>query len=245
MDKLNLLIADGTNDFAEALSNALQDSYRIHRCRNGKEALEQLHRIQPEVFVLDLMIPELDGITLLHKAVNAGICPMVLATTRLLNDYVTETAKELNIGYIMVKPCDPEAAAERVRDLSRRIHSGQSSRENPKVFVVNLLISLNVPSHLRGTAFLRESILLMCRHPDISITKELYPAVGNMFGANYAQVERAIRNAINLAWEHRDEGIWSRYFHSEPNGAVPRPSNGIFISRLADELRVIIDNQSG
>lgn len=244
MDRLNLLIADSTEEFAAALMAALQDSYRIHHCTNGKEALSYLLNNPPDVMILDLMIPELDGISLLHKAAGAGICPMVLATTRLYNEYILETIRELNVGYLMLKPCDPSATAERVRDLSRRIRPSRRNTEDPKMLVNDVLISLNVPSHLRGTPFLQEAILLMVKRPDISITKELYPTVGSMFGASYAQVERSIRNAINLAWEHRIDSEWAKYFHKDEDGTIPHPSNGIFISRLADELRLILDNHS-
>lgn len=244
MDRLKLLIADSAEEFVSSLTALLQDSYRIHHCANGKEALTYLLDNPPDVMILDLMIPELDGITLLHKAAGAGVCPMVLATTRLNNEYVLETVTELNVGYLMLKPCDPSATAERVRDLSRRIHPSRQNTEDPKNLVTNLLISLNVPSHLRGASFLREAILLMVKQPDISITKELYPAVGNLFGANYAQVERAIRNAINLAWEHRINAEWEKIFRKDSSGSIPRPSNGIFISRLAEELRLRLDGNS-
>lgn len=244
MDQLNLLIADSTEDFSAALIAALQDSYRIHHCTNGKDAFAHLLNNPPDVMILDLMIPELDGITLLHKAADAGICPIVLATTRLYNEYVLETIRELNVAYLMLKPCDPYAAAERARDLGRRVHSDSRNMEDPIAFVKKLLVSLNVPSHLRGSAFLREAITLMAGRPDISITKELYPTVGTHFGANYAQVERSIRNAINLAWEHRIDSEWAKYFHRDTDGTIPRPSNGVFISRLADELRPLLNSRT-
>ena len=98
MDRQKLLIADGTEDFRLALSEILQETYHVCSCQNGKEALALLRSFQPDVLVLDLMIPGLDGISLLQAASSEGICPMVLATTRVSNSYVLDSAYRLGVG---------------------------------------------------------------------------------------------------------------------------------------------------
>ena len=104
--------------------------------------------------------------------------------------------------------------------------------------MTNQLLSLNIPSKLRGYAYLREAIPRMMKDPDQPITKVLYPAVGAVFGCKGTHVERSIRSAIDTAWKQRDDRVWQRYFRVGSDGVIPRPSNAAFISRLADALRL-------
>lgn len=238
MDVLKLLIADANEEFRLALAEALQGAYYVRCCQTGKEALELLRSYSPDVLVLDLMLPELDGISLLQAAVAAGIRPMVLATTPFLNPYVLESSEKLGVGYMMRKPCDIRATVARISDLSQRLLPPLITQPDPRTHVSNLLVSLGIPTKLHGYAYLREAILLMAKDPGQSITKELYPRVSALCRCEPKHVERSSRNAIESAWAHRDDRIWQLYFPPGPDGIIPRPSNGAFISRLADCLRL-------
>lgn len=230
---LKLLIADNNEDFRLALAAALQSHYQVLYCRTGMEALEILFRETPDVFVLDLMLPELDGVTLLERAVAKGIRPMVLAVTSLSTDYVLDCAERLGIGYLIRKPCDVQAAAARVRDLSRRLKPS-APKQDPQSLVSELLLSLNIATRHKGFAYLREAVVLMTQDPRQSITKELYPAVAKRCGCEKEHVERSIRSALEAAWKRRDPQVWQLYFPD----ALHRPTNAEFISRLAEALRL-------
>lgn len=238
MDAMKLLIADGNEEFRRALAAELQGAYHVRCCGDGKEALSLLRSFVPDVLVLDLMLPELDGISLLQSAASAGLCPMVLVTSRFYNDYILGALGELSVGYMMRKPCDIPATAARIGDLSRHIRAPRVTPPDPQTQVTNLLLSLNIPSKLRGYAYLREAIPRMMKDPDQPITKVLYPAVGAVFGCKGTHVERSIRSAIDTAWKQRDDRVWQRYFRVGSDGVIPRPSNAAFISRLADALRL-------
>lgn len=238
MDALKLLIADGNEEFRLALAQALQGAYYVRSCQSGKEALNLLRSYSPDVLVLDLMLPELDGISLLQSAAASGFRPMVLATTPFLNDYVLESAERLGVGYMIRKPCDIRATVARITDLSQRLHPLQPTKPDPRTSVSNLLLSLGVPTKLHGYAYLREAVLLMAQDPSQSITKELYPRVAALCRCNPKHVERSSRTAIESAWLHRDDRIWQLYFQPGVDGIIPRPSNGAFISRLADSLHL-------
>lgn len=233
-----LLIADGTEEFREALADALRGAYHVRTCWDGREALEQLRSYGPDVLVLDLMLPELDGISLLQQAAGAGLHPVVLATSRFVNDYVLESVDRLGVGYLMMKPCDVHATVARISDLSQRIRTPVIARPDPRSTVSNLLLALGIPSKLRGYAYLREAIVLMSACPGQSITKELYPAVGELCGGTAVHVERSARSAIAAAWERRDKRIWELYFPPGGDGSATRPTNAAFICRLADRLRM-------
>lgn len=242
MDALKLLIADGNEEFRLALTQALQGVYYVRSCETGMEALEILRCYRPDILVLDLMLPELDGISLLQSAIAAGIRPMVLATTSFLNDYVLDCAEKIGVGYMMRKPCDIRATVARIADLSQRLQPAPVTQPDSRTTVTNLLLSLGVPTKLHGYAYLREAVLLMAKDPGQSITKELYPKVAALCGCDPKHVERSSRNAIASAWRCRDERVWQLYFPPGTDGTIPRPTNGTFISRLADSLRLNGDN---
>lgn len=236
MDSLKLLIADGNEEFRLALEDALRGSYYVRSCQDGKAALELLRSFHPDVFVLDLMLPALDGISLLHSAAASGIYPMVLATSRFVNDYVMHAATKLGVGYVMMKPCDIPATVDRIRDLSQHLHP-QVTYPDPATYLSNLLLSLGIPTKLRGYAYLLEAVPLLAKDSRQSFTKELYPAVSRLYDCEPGNVERSIRSAIHTAWERRDERVWQLHFPTGADGTVPRPTNAAFISRLADSLR--------
>ena len=206
METMSVLIADSSEEFRSTLANALQGNYRVHACRTGKEALDILQRTPPDVLILDLMLPELDGISLLQTVSAAGVRPTVLATTRLANDYVVEATTKLGVEYLMIKPCDIRAIVSRVNDLCCHRPRPSISAPDNRTHISNLLISLGISTKLRGYPYLREAVL------------------------------RSIRNAIQGAWNQRNEALWAQVFQPDEHGGIPRPSNAAFITRLADRL---------
>lgn len=238
MEKMRMLIADGTEEFRIALADMLRGVYQVRTCGSGDQAQALIHSFKPEVMVLDLMLPGLDGISLLQWAIDTGCRPIVLATTRFTSDYVLESANRLGVGYLMIKPCDIRATAARVGDLTTRIHPPVPEHMSARTQVSNLLTVMGVSTKLRGYGYLREAVLLMSRDPGQSITKILYPEVARVCGCEAFHVERSIRSAIAAAWENRDEQIWRLYFQPDATGIIPRPTNGTFISRLAERLQM-------
>lgn len=229
-----MLIADASEEFRTALAESLTGAYSVRMCQEGKQALQILCSLKPDVLVLDLMLPGLDGISLLQEAAEAGLRPMVLATTRFVNDYVLESAERLGVGYLMVKPCDVKATVSRIADLSQHLKPVAVSQPDSQTVVTNMLLSLGVPTKLKGFACLREAVLESMRDPGQLMTKELYPKVAKICEGSAIQVERSIRSAIAAAWEHRDEQVWRMYFKPNQEGLLKRPTNAAVISCLAN-----------
>ncbi len=244
MDKLKILIADASEDFRSTLSEMLQGTYHTRTADNGMQALHLLRTFLPDILVLDLMLPELDGITLLQKAVENGIQPMTLTTSRFYSDYAVESVAQLGVSYAMVKPCSVSATIARIADLSQRLRTPAFSSPDPRALVSNTLLRLGIATKLRGYGYLREAVMLLAKDPNQSITKELYPTVAAQFHGTAIQVERSIRSAIYTAWEHRDNQIWQLYFPANDSGSIPRPTNAAVISRLADILILGSEPQS-
>lgn len=228
-----ILIADSSEALCMALTDALQNIFQIRICQDGVTALELLRTYEPDILVLDLLLPRLDGISLLQMAYQDGIQPLTLATTLLVNDYVTESMERFHAGYLMAKPCDTKALIMRITDLSERLETVPIPKVEPRVRVSDLLIELGMPTKLKGFGCAREAILIILKDFSQSITKELYPAVAEVVGGSSQQVERSIRNAIEIAWKKRNPEIWSRYFDNQIGENAVRPTNAEFITRLA------------
>lgn len=226
-----LLIADYNEDFRLALAQVLQEQFQIQCCGTGTQALEILRREYIDVLVLDLMLPEIDGLTLLEQISDMGISPRVLVFDPLLSPYVQDALRRLGISYSMRKPCALDAAAKRVIDIGTSLtlpiyHSQQEAR------AAELLNTLNFRTNHDGCQYLCKAIPLLAEDPGQKLSMELYPAVGKLFSRSAKNIERSIRNAIEVAWANRDDEIWSQYF---PN-IRKKPTNAHFLSAMAKQL---------
>lgn len=204
--------------------------------------MELLRSFRPDVMVLDLMLPGLDGITLLQSAAKENFKPIVLAVTRFSSQYVIDAAARLGVGYLMMKPCESKSAYNRLMELTEQLEPPLFAQPDQRALITNLLLSLGVPTKRMGYGFLREAVVRMIHDPRQSMMKELYPSVAKLFNATTMQVERDIRGAIEAAWLHRDNLSWQQLFPPKTDGPNTRPTNATFISRLADS---IISNQYG
>lgn len=232
---VEVLIADSLPEFGMALEKALPAEYQVSHCRTGKQTLDFLRRHRPDLLVLDLMLAELDGISLLQFMTNEGIRLPVLATTYLVNEYIIRSAAEFGVGYLIRKPCDIAATAARIEDLW---HKARTEREQPlhqpQTQVTKMLLELGICAKHKGFAYLQEAVVRMAQSPQQSVTKELYPSIADGTGNSAMHVERCIRTAIEAAWKHGNRNQWDSLFPGNLSGT--RPSNASFISVLAQEL---------
>lgn len=235
MDMPKLLIADSSDEFRQILFDDLCKTYTVQTCRDGIHALELLRSFQPDILILDLLLPGLDGISLLHRANSEGLSPAVLALSTFGSEYIISALQRLDVSYLMTKPCDLTAISDRLADLASALQPAQVSQADINSSATNLLLHLGFSARLNGFLFLQAGIPMYMRDPAQSMTKELYVSIGALYGKDARQVERSIRNAIDSAWQHRDDAVWRQYFYA-PGGAIPRPSNNEFFARMAAAL---------
>ncbi len=233
MDLPKLLIVDDSDEFRQALADAMAGSYILRTCRSGSQALELLQSFRPDILITDLMLPELDGLTMLQQASLAGIRPKVLVTAYHFSPYIQSTLDRLGVDYNMRKPCSVQAVVCRVADFAAELAPLPPSSYDPEDLIANVLLHLGLGVHLDGFRYLLTAIPLYSHDPNQAITKELYVAVGEVHNKDPRQVERSIRSAIDSAWKRRTNEQWAKYFTPGPDGEVPRPSNGRFIGQLA------------
>lgn len=229
--KISMLIADSTEEFPATLGEILGARYTLHVCSEGNAALELLNSLHPELLILDLNLPGMDGITLLQNAAASGVHPMVLATSTYRSAYVEASLQELGVQYLMMRPCSAKALVARVLALSQRLHLPPQAPADPNLAVGKILRELGFDPGVLGWEQLQYAVPLFAMDRRQSMTKELYPKVGRLCACSGASVEHAIRTAIRRAWDSRREEDWEAYFPGSH-----RPSNRSFIARLADEL---------
>ena len=233
---LKLLIADASESVRFSLTGALQDSYTVQTCSDGDEALHLVRTFLPDLIILDMTLPGVDGLSLFQKIRQGPDKPAVLATTRFVSDYILEAASQIGVDYMMVKPCSQKSIEARLEHLAQYRDPELAQTPGLRVMISSLLLYLGIATNRKGYTYLREAIALYRRDPAQSMTKELYPAVGECCNADAIQVERAIRSAIEKAWLNREEQTWQRYFMPDRKGQIHKPTNSEFISRLADAL---------
>lgn len=246
MEKKKLLIADAGEEFRMALQEYLQDSYFIRLCREGNETLQALESFKPDVMILDVMLPGVDGVTLLQRAEERGLHTTVMATIRFQSDYVLDALERLDVGYVMAKPCEISAVAVRLEDMlaEKQEKIEEVSQPDLCTLVDNALRELSFQTATHGYPTVREAVLEAIRQPNQQVTKTLYPAVGKICGGSEKQVEHAIRRMITRAWAYRDQAVWDRYFGIGAEGTVTEcPKNKKFILTLAE--RIVAENQTG
>lgn len=245
MGKKKLLIAVASEDFRIVLQEYLQDSYVIRLAREGYETLQVLESFKPDMMILDVMLPGVDGITLLQRAEERELHTTVMAIIRFQSDYVLDALERLNVGYVMTKHSEISAIAARLEDMlaEKQETIEEVSRPDLCTLLDNALRELSFQSASHGYPAVREAVLEAIRQPNQQVTKTLYPAVGRVCGGNGKQVEHAIRRMITRAWLYRDQAVWDRYFGIGADGTVTEcPKNKEFILTLAE--RILAESQT-
>ena len=233
MKQHTLVIAEGSEDLREILQSQFDTFCQVFCCSTGKETLELLETKHPDVLFLDLMVPQLDGLSLLQALSALGDRPEILATTSYVSSYILKACESLGVRVLMEKPYDLQKAGEQVRLLLQ--HRNGENEEDRFSRISGLLLRLGFTAKLRGYSYLRDAVIQYAVDPDQSIMKELYPRVAALYGVTAEDVEHSIRSAVIDAWSHKNRELWNLYFGQENQ---LRPSNAALIQSLS---RILLD----
>ena len=259
---ISVLVADDNRDFCNLLSDymsAQEDIQLVATANNGFDAIDKVIEHQPDVLILDIIMPHLDGLGVLeklnsHKELQPR--PRVIVLTAFGQESITQQALMLGADYFVLKPFNIDALTRRIRsiqgDTQAQIAAEGALRytipEPPKadleVEITNLLHELGVPAHIRGYQYLRYAIALVIEDITIlnSITKSLYPEIAIRFETTPNRVERAIRHAIETSWERCELEVINRLFRYTVRNDKGKPTNSEFIAMLGDKLRLKLKN---
>ena len=243
-----VLIADSAEDFCSSLSAALRkaDGFQVVGIANdGEQAIRLIQERRPDILVLDLMLAKLDGLSVL-KAVNTmDRRPKTLATSGFVTEYVSAAAANLGARYLMLKPCDMAALVDRLEEIrgseTLRLNvQRRNDKTSIESLVTGIIHEIGVPAHIKGYQYLREAIIIAVNDMDVinAITKVLYPQVAKTFQTTPSRVERAIRHAIEVAWDRGDLDTLQRFFGYTVSNTKGKPTNSEFIALIADKLQL-------
>ena len=244
MDKKKVVVADAGEDFRRLLTQAIEaesDLALVGETADGGELVELCRTQQPDVVVMDMILSTIDGVEVLGKLGELNSRPKVLVVSSFANGSVADLAAARGADYFMMKPCRTQAVVERLRQMaaSSRGEEEPERREKSLESTVTAIIhEIGVPAHIKGYQYLREAILIAVDDMDVinAVTKILYPEVAKRFGTTASRVERAIRHAIEVAWDRGDLETLQKYFGYTVSNAKGKPTNSEFIAMIADRL---------
>ncbi|MFQ3542830.1 sporulation transcription factor Spo0A [Halobacillus rhizosphaerae] len=254
MEKIQVCLADDNRELVKLLEEYFADTRDIDVVGvsyNGKECLEQIQNKQPDVLILDIIMPHLDGLAVLSKLKEMDKHPDVIMLTAFGQEEVTKKAVDLGAAYFMMKPFDLDHLAEQVRQIkhsgdpiNRALGSSYSAAKTKKpdldTSITHIIHEVGVPAHIKGYLYLREAITMVYNDLELlgSITKVLYPDIATKFNTTASRVERAIRHAIEVAWNRGNIDAISSLFGYTISNTKAKPTNSEFIAMVADRLRL-------
>lgn len=241
-EKIKVLIGDDTVDYGITTASSLRNHglYAITRRKDGNVLLNTILEEQPDVVIVDSVMAHMDAIELIKNTkAQSGKFPAFIITSAYDNPFVEQQIMELGAAYYMLKPFDISVLAERVLSLTAS-HKQNMQEQNLEIVVTEMIHQLGVPAHIKGYNYLRTSIILSIETPELldSVTKLLYPTVAQRFDTTSSRVERAIRHAIEIAWDRGDLDILNSFFGYTVNTCKGKPTNSEFIALLTDKLRL-------
>jgi len=239
-----ILLADADEEFRILLADVINgeaDMEVVGSVGDGEEALKLVCGGGADVLVMDLVLGGIDGLELLRQIGElSGRRPTILVVSGFTRGNVVNQAAALGADFFMTKPCRMDSITERIRLLRVGGLEAAPSRQSLETLVTAIIHEIGVPAHIKGYQYLREAILIAVEDMDVinAVTKVLYPEVAKRFGTTASRVERAIRHAIEVAWDRGDLETLQRYFGYTVNSAKGKPTNSEFIAMIADRLQL-------
>jgi two-component system, response regulator, stage 0 sporulation protein A len=251
---IKVLIADDNREFCQLLTEYIEkqpDMTLVGTAFNGSEVVDMIPVKNPDVIILDIIMPHLDGIGVLERMASMRLAnrPKVIMLTAFGQESITQKVVELGADYYVLKPFDLDTLVDRIRQLHGNPNTrtflpvSASANGKPKslnVEVTNIIHEIGVPAHIKGYQYLREAIMLVVNDMDLlgAVTKELYPSIAERFNSTPSRVERAIRHAIEVAWTRGNMELINTMFGYTVNTERGKPTNSEFIAMVADKLRM-------
>jgi len=264
---IRVLIADDNREFVEIVKEFIdrqEDMTLVGVAYHGNEALELISREEPHVVLLDIIMPHLDGLGVLEKLQNSAQRPKIIILTAFGQESMTQRAVNLGANYYILKPFDLDTLAKRIRQLqddfadsyngiqdanvgiknnsNSQISNGilPPTTKNLEVEVTRMIHQMGVPAHVKGYQYLRDAIVSVVLNVSLlgAVTKELYPMIAVKYQTTPSRVERAIRHAIELAWDRGNVEFMNRFFGYTINVDRGKPTNSEFVAMVADKLRM-------
>lgn len=262
MEKLNVAIADDNERMVRLLSDIVTSDDELQvigTAKDGEEAYDLIKRKEPDVVLLDIVMPKLDGLSVMDKIKNDRNMkkhPAFIMISAIGQERITEDAFAMGADYYIMKPFDNEVVLNRIKHVrrgnvvggagapSRKTGAYEKQQESPKQNleseVTAIIHEIGVPAHIKGYQYLREAIIMSVMDMEMlnSITKILYPTIAKKYQTTPSRVERAIRHAIEVAWSRGKMDTIDELFGYTIHNGKGKPTNSEFIALIADKIRL-------
>ena len=258
-EKLNVAIADDNERILRVLEDYISQDNGLNvvgKAKNGEEMYDIIKKEKPDVVLVDIIMPKMDGISLMEK-VNKDMSltkiPKFIVMSAIGQETITEDAFKMGANYYIMKPFDNEVVINRIKSVNgqvsrkqvnRVLDVGESKEEyierNLETDVTNVIHEVGVPAHIMGYHYLRDSIMMCVNDSTMlnGITKILYPEVAKKHHSTPSRVERAIRHAIEVAFSRGNMEVIEELFVYTINSGKGKPTNSEFIALIADKIRL-------
>lgn len=257
IEKIKVCIVDDNRELVGLLDEYIssqEDMEVVGSAHNGQDCLQLLEDVSPDVLILDIIMPHLDGLGVLERIRQSATItfPSVIMLTAFGQEDVTTKAVELGASYFILKPFDMEHLANHIRQVSgkgvataprKSLQTKALDGKKPgnlEANITSVIHEIGVPAHIKGYLYLREAISMVYNDIELlgSITKVLYPDIAKKFNTTASRVERAIRHAIEVAWSRGNVESISSLFGYTISMSKAKPTNSEFIAMVADKLRL-------
>ena len=266
MEKLNVAVADDNERMVEVLGQIIEedkDLELVGKAHNGEEICNIIREKEPDVVVLDIIMPKMDGLAVMEKFAHDKSLkkvPAFIVVSAVGQERITEDAFNLGADYYVLKPFDNRMLLNRIKHVRsigekkyREINRQPAKQEessaalgNLETDVTNIIHEIGVPAHIKGYQYLRDAIIMSVDNREVinSITKVLYPTIAKMNKTTPSRVERAIRHAIEVAWSRGKMDTIDELFGYTIHTGKGKPTNSEFIALIADKIRLEYKNRS-
>lgn len=245
--KKKIVIADADENFCKELVAALDGNKEFEVmgiAADGEDALQMLQTKQADYLVMDLLLPKIDGLTILEHVRSMWNRPKVLMTSAFVSTYVAVTAMRMGAQHLLLKPCNVDWIIKNLQRMEKGEYGGPviflwNGEKNVETLVTSILHEIGVPANIKGYQYLREAIVLAVKDKDNdAILKCRYDEVAGIFDTTAKRVECAMRHAVEVAWDRGDLDTLQRFFAYTVSNTKGKPTNTEFISIVADQIRL-------
>ncbi len=244
-NRIKIVLADADAEARSMLADALEKTGRFvvtASTGDGGEVLPLVGESKPDILVLDIVLPGLDGLSILQRMEGEDM-PLVLVTSSFVTNKVAAQAGDLGAAMFISKPYTEDAMVDSLLRLAEKA--------DPKIhapgleeLVTSIIHEVGVPAHIKGYQYVREAIMITVENMEVinSVTKVLYPEVAKRYHTTPSRVERAIRHAIEVAWDRGDLETLQKFFGYTVSNAKGKPTNSEFIAMISDRIRLKLKN---
>lgn len=247
--KKKILIVDTNVTFSSLLSEDLKNAGfgSVKQTSTGTEAVRLASTLKPDAVILDLLLPGLDGAGVISEISeqSVGNPPLFIVTTSVYNPAMLSDAISAGANFCLMKPCENRTIISKLEKAfsgadNKNTLSDSGMHNDLEAQITGIIHQIGVPAHIKGYQYLRCAIMMTVENADLinSITKELYPSVAKTYGTTSSRVERAIRHAIEVAWDRGDVDVINSYFGYTVQSQRGKPTNSEFIALISDNLRL-------